>query len=399
MSLELTDKSSDKLSTTQTEFNNRVANLTKLTEFTNDKTEDDETTTASFKQPSFNTVILGKNGEIEIKNNKNTEDVNIGASLIQSEVRSAAINMNNESELKTYQQIVKRKKSKEDLKSKESYVPEVAEENTLQKSVTEENIKDTGLSILFPWVPGITTMDKNSPGNSRGNTPTVEINTPTKQTLIENPLANIPLVKPTYSSKTGTDHAVKKSLANITVLGSVVSGGSIQDLVGKSKTESGTLISRFQKKSSKKPILTSVFPDLFRLSHIHVNPVSPTGSPKLGRSNINREGSSKWKVMQKDVVKSKPMFLDVLHQAVDFQKAKTDIAKKDFSTTKQKENMFTKKDKRKLGIVLLACMVEAEFPPDVYTFLGQSTQIKQIVKSFLDLSEHSEVLLTALMSI
>lgn len=111
--------------------------------------------------------------------------------------------------------------------------------------------------------------------------------------------------------------------------------------------------------------------------------------------------NSKWRIVSQKMQigaakQKKSSLLDVIKLARAYQKAAAGIAMKDISTKQQSENLMSKIDKRKIAVMLLSCMIEADFPKEFYEQMVQSKQILNIVRSFVNSSNDTKKLLVEL---
>jgi hypothetical protein len=117
------------------------------------------------------------------------------------------------------------------------------------------------------------------------------------------------------------------------------------------------------------------------------------------RAIKNKTAKARWTLLRRHLLpnqKNRMGMAEAVRLAQTYEKAKKGIAAKEANTKKQSDNLVDKTNKRKLGVVLLACMVEADLPNDFYEIVSRSRQLDKILKSFAGVSADSKELLTSL---
>lgn len=209
-----------------------------------------------------------------------------------------------------------------------------------------------------------------------------------KEHVIENLLSKIPFRDQKSATQISIGQILGATSADSLVL------GSFKSILNDRKD------TPFKRKGPGKQVLKTIFPDFFT-SALNVNTSTTTLLSTRGASQAAT--GSNWNIVKRQLKleQNQKSFFNVLDlvQEKQFQKAKEDIAKKEVFIEQQRQNMFSKKDKRKLGIVMLGCMMEADLPSEFYDFLGKSQQIRKIINSFVELSAESKYLLERLCSV
>ena len=88
--------------------------------------------------------------------------------------------------------------------------------------------------------------------------------------------------------------------------------------------------------------------------------------------------------------------LEIVKLAQNYEKAKSGITRKQSHINRQKANMHQKKENRKIGALLLACIIEADLPEGFFEVLRKSNQLEKIMRSFSGASAESKALLNEL---
>ena len=143
-----------------------------------------------------------------------------------------------------------------------------------------------------------------------------------------------------------------------------------------------------------------------------LNPNNPLLSTKMkttgftNRTNSlesrkdNTRGKELWALVRDKFLKDpskKPMsIIEVIRLARSFEKAKLGIRRKESHVRHQRDNLTDKKDKRKIGALLIASVIEAEMPHEFLETLCKSGQLQRMIRSFACGSLHSKQLLTEL---
>lgn len=154
----------------------------------------------------------------------------------------------------------------------------------------------------------------------------------------------------------------------------------------------------------------TAIPSSSRLPSVRSRPQAPQKQSTLSSINANLPAAantpnkllsnSKWQIVGKKMnigVQRKPKdIVEIIKLARAYQKARAGIMRREDSEKHQAQNMLDKKDKRKLAVMMLSCMIEADLPPDFYDKLSQSNQIKNIIKSFVASSDNTKQLLVTL---
>lgn len=118
----------------------------------------------------------------------------------------------------------------------------------------------------------------------------------------------------------------------------------------------------------------------------------PPGTPKT-------KAQERWLKIRASVVKnpSKPQsIIDVIRLAKSFELLKMGIRRKESHYNHQQKNLVDKKEKRKIGALMLGCLIEADLPDDFLNTLCKSQQLQRMIQSFASGSSQSKQLLTDL---
>ena len=122
-------------------------------------------------------------------------------------------------------------------------------------------------------------------------------------------------------------------------------------------------------------------------------------TPPTQPPTLNSKAKERWALVRSSVVKnpSKPRsIIDVIRLAKSYEAIKAGIRRKESHSQYQQQNLSDKKEKRKIGALMLGCLIEADLPGEFLKTLCKSQQLQRMIKSFTCGSSQSKQLLTDL---